>query len=768
MPKLEKRVLRRSLTVVGDLFSSTVDAIKNERDVKMALYNSLAFLFVLLCILSFCSVYFILQPFLKSLLWALLCGSALHPFKERLSEKLRSEIGFLESSERPFSISVLLVPFYTVDWISNIFGKILKHNIYLIVKCSLFVFLAGLFYFYTPSVIFTIFNSTWECIHLTLLFILSAFNSTIITGSVVVSFCVALFTLWGQEYDFILSVLSFISWISGTAWLSNFFPSLRVFLFVFFNLVLVVSFLYRLYESFLEKTSKPDEKECKLSETIEDEKYIQTSSLYIKHLTAACAFLFAVSIPSVFYFVMAFVVINGVKILWFKISDSYNIERYIQNVKCKFHQLFIQRENVLFPPTLKILLKGWRKVKFKLLTCVKDYCSCAATTIVILLLLASVLFFIVFLAIQVYKEGIFLVQASGNIINSTILHNPQLNEIIPDDWRVKIDDLLNDAYIYIREGIATMLQSFMKKKGIDPLRSKQLEYEALQLWDRAYQAWVPPFQTTTGPITVMVTPDAVSLAYHQFFEQLKKTPEIFTWDLSLIKDNMSTLKTGLDSILPIVWGNMSLFTNIALTMFLLIFGGGISILNFFLNWVVFLTALFYLLNSSQEVYKPVEIITQMFPKHGKRLALAVELSCQEVLTASFKLSTFYGLWTWLVHTVFMSHLAYTPAIFAAVLGMVPVLGTYWVCLPAVLDIWLIQESELRAVGLFIVQIIPTTVVEMTVYNEIKGGGHPYLTGLSVAGGIFWLGVEGVIVGPVVLCIVFTFLKMLTNGTNPNL
>lgn len=47
-----------------------------------------------------------------------------------------------------------------------------------------------------------------------------------------------------------------------------------------------------------------------------------------------------------------------------------------------------------------------------------------------------------------------LVQISSNIINQTVVHNPELRQLLPDTLDDTLDSILDNAYMYGREGIS--------------------------------------------------------------------------------------------------------------------------------------------------------------------------------------------------------------------------------------------------------------------------------------------------------------------------
>lgn len=57
---------------------------------------------------------------------------------------------------------------------------------------------------------------------------------------------------------------------------------------------------------------------------------------------------------------------------------------------------------------------------------------------------------------------------------------------------------------------------------------------------------------------------------------------------------------------------------------------------------------------------------------------------------------------------------------AAILGAAPFLGSYWACIPAIFDLWLAQDKGFYAILFAAVQFLPMSVVDATIYAEMKG------------------------------------------------
>jgi len=301
------------------------------------------------------------------------------------------------------------------------------------------------------------------------------------------------------------------------------------------------------------------------------------------------------------------------------------------------------------------------------------------------------------------------------------------------------------------------VKNFINEK--DDEKAEQIEKQVLELWDKIYQAWMESNQTA-GPQTSQEN----SGMFGNLMAELG-APGLFNFSalIGFVKENVDTFMAVFDASWTVLKGNISLALSALTAIFSLLFGGGTALLNFLFSFFVFVTALFYLLSASGEKYKPIVIFNKLTPGgSGHRFGMAVEAAVNGVFAASFKMAFFYGLWTWLIHRLFQVKMVYIPSALAAIFGAMPFLGTFWAVVPAVMELWLVQGQGIKAILMLVCQLLPMSCVDTAIYSEIRGGGHPYLTGLAVAGGIFCLGAEGAIMGPILLCSLYVAVNMYGN------
>jgi predicted PurR-regulated permease PerM len=187
---------------------------------------------------------------------------------------------------------------------------------------------------------------------------------------------------------------------------------------------------------------------------------------------------------------------------------------------------------------------------------------------------------------------------------------------------------------------------------------------------------------------------------------------------NLIRNNIGVLRTVLDSI----WTNTTLLLTLLSTIISLLFTGGFALLNFLVSFIVFVTLLFYLLSHSDQLtYTPTVWLTNTLTVGGKNLGEAVNDAVTSVFVASLKIAAFYGLYTYVLHTIVGSNLVFLPAVIASILAVT--LKSYWAALPGCLDLWLVQQRPLGALLLLLGQMAPVYVVDTAIYSEVKGGAH---------------------------------------------
>ncbi|BFZ22645.1 hypothetical protein BsWGS_25684 [Bradybaena similaris] len=449
----------------------------------------------------------------------------------------------------------------------------------------------------------------------------------------------------------------------------------------------------------------------------------------------------------------------AVKKVFKQFSEGGLFHSTATNAKNAMLQWFQAREDVLMPHCLRglgsLMLKGDQKI----IMILEQGLDQATSILFILMMLVGTVLFSVIGAVQIQRETMFMVTSAQTLLNKTM--NSEFSHFLPNAemMRKTMDQVLEKTHEHGRNFIASKVKDFLP----DDQSSNATEIiinQTLEMWDKLYETMLLREQTSNTS-TKPVLQELTSIG--SIWQTISSGKGIFqiTWVVDFVKENLDTFMSVWESVWMVLKSNMNLFFTVITTVLSTLLGGGTAILNFVISAIIFLTTLFYLLASSGDMYKPAELFSNMSPgSTGSKFGTAVEFAISNVFKASLKMALFYGFYTWLVHLIFGIDIVFLPSALAACFAAVPFLGPYWAALPAVFELWLVQDDGLSALLLFLAHMAPAYIVDTAIYREIEGS-HPYVTGLAIAGGMLFMGLEGALIGPIILCCLHVVLNMYT-------
>ena len=478
---------------------------------------------------------------------------------------------------------------------------------------------------------------------------------------------------------------------------------------------------------------------------------------------------------------------------------------WINDAKETLLALIHERSDALAPRPVRSIWRQLYKLEKKVLVAAPAYTDVIVTALLIVACNTFVICFIFYVTFQLYTESVVLMQLSSTVM-SKITHTSlyqNINEtivgkcmdsgveacayVLPTGNYSNVDQLVESAYQYGRNYISSAISSFLRDTSDNSHQDAQLdqfENQVLELWDRLYQYWLnknneleatnQEHNIETSPNEVFgpkVTSGAVTSSMEDLFSGMLNASVPtrvfgnamnFSMFSQFAMNNIGTMTSVLDQGWTLIKGNLGLVFTVIAECLRILLSGGSGMVNFCLSLIVYFTALFYLLRSKDPIYKPIEVISNHGQLLGSGFASALEKAVNGVFTLTVKMVCFYGMWTYLTHMLFAVSLVTLPVLAAAFLAAVPVAGQYVVAIPAALELWLAESRWFAAMLIILAHVIPTYVVDAAIYSEARQDIHPWITGLSIIGGVYWCGVPGAIYGPLLLCAVYVILSMYTS------
>jgi predicted PurR-regulated permease PerM len=180
-----------------------------------------------------------------------------------------------------------------------------------------------------------------------------------------------------------------------------------------------------------------------------------------------------------------------------------------------------------------------------------------------------------------------------------------------------------------------------------------------------------------------------------------------------------------------------------------------------LDLFVFFVALYYFLYDGKKIAKKIIALSPLDQQDSKIILKKLRIAINSVVKGNVFIACIQGILVTIGLLITLVPSAFLWGVAATLTALIPGLGTGVVLLPAILYLF-ITEQTLRAVILMAWGGIIVGLIDNLLRPKLVGDAmslHPLLILLAMLGGLFFFGPVGLFVGPIVISLLVTFIDI---------